>query len=357
MNKPLVSICIPNYNYGHYLENCLESIYNQTYNNIEVIFNDNASTDESYDIAITYRKKFRKRGIFFSVGENKYNLGSDRNSKICSSLTQGEYLYTLASDDAIKPNFIEKCVDVFQNNSSVGMVMTHREIIDENNKVTTELPFYNQSCLINGEEQASVFMMAGIAIPGQRMIRKGAHLNKISQFSYAFQVAGDWFDNFIYACVADVAYINEPLCQYRVHTGNETSESELNLLGIFEHYQLIHSFCMIANSLGMKKPQTRYEDAVRKLGDMCLRYTLKMLQNNRADIAGRYMNLAPVFKPQIVAEDKYQDFLNCLSLQDKQFKREVARLESIYNLARTVSYDPPHGVNPLDQYGRVIEKK
>jgi len=45
---PLVSIIVPNYNYANYLETCLESILNQTYENIEVIFRDNASMDDSY---------------------------------------------------------------------------------------------------------------------------------------------------------------------------------------------------------------------------------------------------------------------------------------------------------------------
>ena len=44
---PLVSIIVPNYNYAHYLETCLGSILNQTYEHIEVIFRDNASADDS----------------------------------------------------------------------------------------------------------------------------------------------------------------------------------------------------------------------------------------------------------------------------------------------------------------------
>ena len=67
---PLISICIPNYNYGHYLENCLESLLAQTYTNYEVHFRDNHSSDESYEIAIKYRKRFQEKGIYFNVSEN-----------------------------------------------------------------------------------------------------------------------------------------------------------------------------------------------------------------------------------------------------------------------------------------------
>ena len=98
MMKPLVTVCIPNYNYGHYLRHCLDSVYNQTYENIEVQFSDNASTDDSYDIAQEYRKKFKQRGIYFKVTDNKRNVGSDKNSKIASAGSEGDYIYTLASD-------------------------------------------------------------------------------------------------------------------------------------------------------------------------------------------------------------------------------------------------------------------
>ena len=63
--EPLVSIVIPNYNYGQYLRECFDSILAQTYTNYEVIFRDNASTDDSFQIAMEYYYKFRKNGNYF----------------------------------------------------------------------------------------------------------------------------------------------------------------------------------------------------------------------------------------------------------------------------------------------------
>ena len=71
MNEPLVSVCVPNYNYGQYLEHCLDSILSQTYPNIEVYFRDNQSTDNSYDIALSYRKKFEKKDIILTLHKTK----------------------------------------------------------------------------------------------------------------------------------------------------------------------------------------------------------------------------------------------------------------------------------------------
>ena len=89
---PLVSICVPNYNYGEYLEYCLDSILNQTYPNIEVLFRDNQSTDNSYEIALSYRDKFRDKGFYYNVSQNKRNIGSDGNSNYLSRDIEGEYI-------------------------------------------------------------------------------------------------------------------------------------------------------------------------------------------------------------------------------------------------------------------------
>jgi glycosyltransferase involved in cell wall biosynthesis len=338
--KPLVSILIPNYNYGHYLENCIESALNQTYPNLEIIFQDNNSTDDSYDIALKYEKKCRGTNRYFSADRNKRNVGSDKNSTICRKRSEGKYLMHLSSDDAIKPTFIERCVDIMEKYNYVGMVMSHRDEIDENGIITETPPFYNKSCVVQGEDQAAVFMMAGIAVPSQILIRSSILELSIKRRTTSFQVAGDWYSNFLMACCGDVAYINEALCYYRIHAGNETSESEENLLGIFEHYQLINCFKSNAKSFGLEKPVKRYGEAVRKLGSMCLRYTVKMLKANKIDSAKRYINLAPVFDESIVNDKVYIDLKECLELDVEKMKN---KLENMETLTRKVSYEPPDG--------------
>lgn len=346
-NLPLVSICIPNYNYGHYLRNCLDSILAQTYPNIEVIFRDNNSTDDSFEIAMEYYHKFKERGIFFSIHKNKHNYGSDKNTNLCFNDVNGSLLYVLASDDSIEPTFIERCVSVFNNNSNVSMVMTHRNEIDENGNITKTAPFYNQSCIIDGEDQAAVFMMAGIAIPGQRMctVDKGRPIEK---YKRTWNVAGDWYENFLQSMCGDIAYIKEPLCNYRVHSGNETNESEKNLLGITEHYQLINAFVDISKAFGMTKPAARYNEAVEKLGSMCLRYAFKMLQNKLNDAAHRYLLLAPVYKRDIVEDITYKKLMKCIPISGKELDDMLNEIQSENPLSRTKSYDPPEGFIPLN---------
>lgn len=339
---PLVSICVPNYNYGHYLGYCLDSILNQTYPNLEVLFRDNNSTDNSFEVALSFKKKFEEKGIYYNIAYNKRNVGSDLNSQMLRASVEGEYFYHLASDDAIEPNFIQRVISIFQKYPSVATVITHRKEIDENGEVHETPPFYNRDCIIKGEDQAAVYMMAGIAIPGQRMFRNSA-LAPIGKYMRVFNVAGDWYNNFLVSMVGDVAYITDPLCQYRVHTGNETNESEKNLQGIFEHYQLINSFVNISKDFGMKKPAVRYDEAVEKLGTMCLRYAFKMMKCGYRDIAHRYLLLSPVFKRNIMKDEKYKLLMEMVLVSEEQTAEKIAEFDKKYNLNRTVSYDPPEG--------------
>ena len=268
---PLVSILVPNYNYAHYLETCLESILNQTYPNIEVIFRDNASSDNSYEIALNYEKKMREKNIYMSCNLNKRNWGSAKNTSLCYSNSEGDYVIYLSSDDAMEPTYIEKCVQIMEIHRNVGMVMVHRKAMDKHGQLTEEVPFYNKNCIIPKESQAAVFMMAGIAIPSQVLMRRTILQKVYNKRLLVMQVASDWLENFMMSMYADVAYIKEPLCMYRTHKSNETTNSERNLVGIFEHYLLANAFVWISRSFGMTKPATRYKESVKKLAGMCLR--------------------------------------------------------------------------------------
>lgn len=339
-SEPLVSVLITNYNNGKYLEYCYDSVLNQTYKNIEVISYDNQSEDNSYEIMLKYKEKFRKKGIWMDVGIHKRNVGSSENTVRCFKRSEGRYIVFLSSDDAIKPTFIEKCVKVLSSNSNVGMVMVHRDEMDEQGNLSKTAPFYNRNCIIPGESQAAVFMMAGIAVPSQVMMTRYI-VGCIAQKPIVMQVAGDWMDNFIAACNGDVAYLKEALCEYRIHTLNDTTASEKNLVGVFEHYQLINAFMWIGESHGYKKHLERYDEAVKKLGDMCLRYAHKMLSARETKIAKRYLYLAPVFKEDILDSELYQAFFHCCNLEGDAFDSAFSELDKSFIAKRMVSYDPP----------------
>lgn len=339
MKKPLVSILIPNYNYGRYLEECLKSVLGQTYDNYEVIICDNQSTDNSYEIMMRYRTKFLERGIWYDILQNKRNIGSGGNTERCFHRSEGQYFIWLSSDDSLEPNAIETMVQALEKYSSAGCAMVHRNELGDDGTQKQTAPFYNQSCFIPGEEQAAVYMMAGIAVSSQILFRKITYLNMLKFKMLRFQVAGDWYDNFMMACSGDIVYIKKALVNYRVHSENETTNSELNLTGIFEHYNLINAFCSIADSFNMTKPQQRYDDAVRKLGYMCLRYAKKMILNKYYSVAEKYLKLSVIFYNGMESDAQYLSLKECLCEKNPTEAVKSIGESSVY--VRTISYDPP----------------
>lgn len=107
--KPNISVVIPMYNAGRYVEKCLESIINQTYQDIEVIIVNDGSTDNSKEICEKYVQKDNR--ITLINTENR-GAGSARNTGL--EKAQGEYISFIDSDDYICNDYFERLYNMLQ---------------------------------------------------------------------------------------------------------------------------------------------------------------------------------------------------------------------------------------------------
>ena len=113
MNKPLVSVIIPNYNHSAYLRKRIESVLQQTYKNFEVTILDDCSTDNSLAIINEYKDNPHVKQIVV----NEHNTGNtfiqwERGF----NLAQGELIWIAESDDYAEPQLLEKAIEAFQKN-------------------------------------------------------------------------------------------------------------------------------------------------------------------------------------------------------------------------------------------------
>lgn len=107
----LVSVIVPVYNRCEVIEKCYLSIINQTYKNLEIIFIDDGSTDNSLNVI----KKFDDNRIIIISKENK----GPNDARRCGFLkSKGEYILFVDSDDWLDSNYIEKLVKSLESNSS-----------------------------------------------------------------------------------------------------------------------------------------------------------------------------------------------------------------------------------------------
>lgn len=143
MSNPLISVVIPVYNTAPYLEKCLESVVNQTYQNLQVIIINDGSTDNSAEICQKFSEKDDRIEFI-----NKQNEGVSIARNIGIEKSKGEWIYFLDSDDFIDLNMFEYLIETvfkkecdviqfgirsFKNNQLVS------ERLPSNNKEYTDL--------------------------------------------------------------------------------------------------------------------------------------------------------------------------------------------------------------------------
>lgn len=110
---PKVSVIVPNYNHAPYLRERLESIYNQSYKNIEVILLDDCSNDGSQEILKEYAVRFSEVTV---KNFNTVNSGGVFNQwRKGLSLAQGELVWIAESDDYCSTNMLDELVRFFKN--------------------------------------------------------------------------------------------------------------------------------------------------------------------------------------------------------------------------------------------------
>jgi len=129
---PKVSICVPVYNAEKYLRKALDSIVNQTYPYHEVIVSDNASTDNSYNIAQEYA------GPKVKIVRNDKNLYGIKNYNKLINMAQGDLIALYHSDDMYEPTIVEEEVKEFIRHPQLGAVFTAAYMIDENDAIIGE---------------------------------------------------------------------------------------------------------------------------------------------------------------------------------------------------------------------------
>ena len=112
MISPVISVIVPVYNVENYLEECLDSICNQTFRNIEIICVNDGSTDGSLNILKEYQNHDSRIKI---ISQENNGLAVARNTGLKHA--KGKYVYFLDSDDYIDLNALEECYNISEENN------------------------------------------------------------------------------------------------------------------------------------------------------------------------------------------------------------------------------------------------
>jgi glycosyltransferase involved in cell wall biosynthesis len=114
---PLVSIIIPIYNYGIQFEKTLQSVFDSTYKNIEIVIVDDGSTDTYVKFKLESIKDHPNIRI---IKQENQGPSSARNTGVKNS--NGVFILPLDGDDTIHPDYIQSCVNILKNNKTISPV-------------------------------------------------------------------------------------------------------------------------------------------------------------------------------------------------------------------------------------------
>lgn len=130
--NPLISVIVPIYNVEKYLNKCLNSIINQTYDNLDIILVDDGSTDTSGKIAEDFAKKDSRVNL---IHQANGGLSNARNRGL--TVARGEYITFIDSDDYVTHDYVQYLYDLIKNTGfsvklSLCSLMNHYELTDKN---------------------------------------------------------------------------------------------------------------------------------------------------------------------------------------------------------------------------------
>jgi glycosyltransferase involved in cell wall biosynthesis len=217
---PLASIIVPNYNYGRYLGECLDSIFGQTVSDFEVIVIDDASTDNTEEVlakivdprlrVITHQAN---KGLVITLNEG---LGAAR----------GRYVARIDSDDKYRPYFLEEAISILEARPSVGLVYGDVALMDAQS-VEFEDPWIgigsrSAHCGRDAEGDEYLSLILNNCIPSPTVIARNEVWRQVLPIPNWFKYASvsDWFLHLRVARTHALYYRAQTLASYRKHPGN-----------------------------------------------------------------------------------------------------------------------------------------
>lgn len=230
---PKVSICIPSYNYGHFISQAIDSVLAQTFIDFELIIFDNCSTDNTKEVA----KAYVDRDVRISYFCNKTNIGMVGNWNECIKIAQGEYIKILCADDLLTPDCIEKCVQVLEENPAVTLVSSARLLVTRSLEPIKSLSYSSKFEIVDGQVATRRCLLEWNVIgePTAALFRKAC---LTCGFNPNYRQAADvemWFN---LLKKGQYAYIPDTLCLLRMHEDQTTKLNTISAAVLYDDLQL-----------------------------------------------------------------------------------------------------------------------
>ena len=234
----MVSVIIPNYNHAIFLQQRIESILHQTYQNFEIIILDDCSTDNSREVI----EQFRSDPKVSHIVLNKENSGTTfKQWEKGIQLAKGDWIWIAESDDWCERTLLEELVSKSIKDSNIVLSYCQSVIISPENRI---LGRTLTDCLyetIDGEEYVKkrMFGMNSIVNASMAIFKKDIW-NKIPKDFVKMKYCGDWLF-WVNVCLQGKVYISGKYLNYYLrHNNNVGSKAIRTGLDFLEGNLIYH---------------------------------------------------------------------------------------------------------------------
>lgn len=233
-----VTAVVASYNHAEFLAQRMDSLIEQTYQDLEILVIDDCSTDNSIDVLRGYQ---RHPKVNLVVREKNAGWVTVSNQGV--EMAMGEFVIFANCDDDCDPRLIQRLVAAIKANPTAGMAFSRSVLVDEHDNrlgddFTVRESSFRARCstdtLLSGAEM-SRFLLHSCVIPNlsAALIRKECFAI-VGNLSSSYRVCCDWDLFFRIAARYDVAYIAEPLNRFRQHSATIRSVTKERV--VYEEY-------------------------------------------------------------------------------------------------------------------------
>lgn len=217
----MISVAMATYNGAKYIREQIDSILNQTIQDIELVICDDCSSDDTIEILEAYANR-DTRVIVYS---NSHNLGFKKNFENVISKCRGKFIALADQDDIWYPNHLELLMNAMDD--SCQLVCGKPEFVDENNcTIPVEFNYFKMNLPPNSNEgHARHIFLDMSTYQGAAMLARNTFFEKSLPIPDGVNYHDSWFAAL--ACfLGGINYVNTPILRYRRHSDSITIRSK-----------------------------------------------------------------------------------------------------------------------------------
>lgn len=220
-----VSVIIPNYNHAQFLEERINSVLQQRFQDFEIILLDDCSTDDSLTIINDFATRYPNK--ISQVLVNETNTGNTfRQWEKGLVYAKGTYIWIAESDDVAEPTFLEHMVAILDANPEVNVAISNLIQIDEKGSRSARKTTYPAQIIPAPAVVRKKFSYGNyIYNASAAVFRKSATENLEWPLVQRFRFSGDWMFWVLLLKNAALGVHPEILCYHRYHAGNVSTNA------------------------------------------------------------------------------------------------------------------------------------